>query len=368
MQNATRQPLYNWDLMPQASDGNKYVYVEIQHKAGIIPDDPKKDSTLYEDANLEQIKKYDEEYLTIYFDKTLHDKILYLDEDSLDYSYFKKQYDFLLSLNSLERRVLREYTDKYGPLILQKFINNIGNKDIADKELGRYALIYEDLGNSSVFNIPEDTPYRNYEIARRFYETMINLFSRCPKTEKEMRVFRGIKVDKTKSDFDLRPFSGFVSTTYSPKKLRGPFTERNLESGVRCCVMDIILKPGIPAIWMSPISHYTTFSWDFEYKYRRPLNTGNTECELLLFCDRVKTTYSERKNKKLSIYGEEIIFSTNDVILEPIKSSQELRAKMMSRTPTTTNESSAFKGSQQGTARRRRHIRKRKTYRKKSTK
>ncbi len=184
------------------------------------------------------------------------------------------------------------------------------------------------------------------QVAEQYIEILKNILKKAPTVKKQIRVFRGIKVPDEKQmqvtnqvSFLSRSylpnlFSGFVSTTYEPgvamsQEFQGLIKQRfsNPVTGVKtkdeyCCVCDIIVKPGVKALWISPISkmHTTTGFTNF-------MNTtnsrNNTEREILLYCDQfVKTTISKPRMKKRLQMGQHrdinSVWRTYDVVVETI--------------------------------------------------
>jgi hypothetical protein len=205
------------------------------------------------------------------------------------------------------------------------------------------------------------------KVAIKYFEVLNNIFQKAPTVKKQIRVFRGIKpsgtdykvlLPKTKLNLSKEEnyekifrgnyqkydisilsknylpnlFSGFVSTTYSPSTAmdddfialtKDSFT--NPRTGVNtpqeyCCVFDIVVKPGVKALWLAPISsvHTTTQSINNDGNSR-----NNTEREIVLYCnDYVKTTFSKPRMKKRLQYGSHIYqnirYRTYDVVIEPM--------------------------------------------------
>jgi hypothetical protein len=211
------------------------------------------------------------------------------------------------------------------------------------------------------------------KVAIKYFEVLNNIFQKAPTVKKQIRVFRGIKpsdtnykvlVPKTKLNFSKREnydkhtrgnyreydlsilsknylpnlFSGFVSTTYSPATaMKDDFIALTKDSFYNpvtnvykpkeyCCVFDIVVKPGVKALWLAPISDiHTTVAYNSSMfnRINSPNARDNTEREIVLYCnDYVKTTFSQPRMKKRLEYGTHIYqnmrYRTYDVVIEPM--------------------------------------------------
>jgi hypothetical protein len=411
----TREPLsyFKKELMEEAK--YKYKPVEVEYMAGIIPTKERLPGNEYKHKKA-HVKAYNENAIELYNDKHLHSGYIYLDKDDVDYNFFKEQYEFLLSLTEVELSVLKAYSDKYGSVVLNLVKNHREDKEFLEKELAAYDLV-RSMGD--ILGVPREeiwSPkhYGNWELRRRqdesdqkrayiiglkYYEAMTNILKKAPTIKKQIRVFRGIKpsetnykivIPKTKLNTSKKEnlekyisgnylshnltylprnylpnlFSGFVSTTYEPEvatsfteQTRGAFYLQKAEvyrPRENCCILDILVKPGIKAVWLSPISQFHT---TVKERFSDPNDRGNTEREILLYCDQyVKTTISKPRMRQPLQYGRADVrdlFRTYDVIVEP----QRLARGVGSRTlvaPSNTTEGGTRKrrSAQKGKSRR----------------
>lgn len=333
---------------------NNYAFkrMEVEHMAGIIPV-PKPNSSF--NRYKQMLLQYNENAVEIYNDKSLHSKFLYLDEDDIDYSFFKEQYDFLLSLSEKERSLLNLYSDNHGYQVLALLTKH---KDDDEDTLGSmiesYGSIIDALG--WIFDYPSepvnlssaysyDPPpiftldgYEEYEKAHlewlerererqtkekeqaekkrkraavlgiKFFEGMKAIFEKAPAVKKQIRLFRGIKVDRDpfKNGYIPDLFYGFVSTSYDPEKTIG-FTQEIVQRRGevrerRCCVFDILVQPGVKAVWLSPISKFHTTVKKGDY-HTDPNDRGNTEREIILYCDETIQAKFSKPTLKTILYA-----------------------------------------------------------------
>ena len=195
----------------------------------------------------------------------------------LDILWFEKQLAFLKSLTVEERKLLRSYT-RNGDAV----INIVTRSKTPDKNelmsivnklkspLEDDALETDDIDENgdrihfsprkleTRINIFEPTPLESIneknviEFAQDYVKRFRDVFNKVPVLENPLRVFRGVSPEEDE-DIKVFPLRGFSSTTYDP------FTT-NIETFVntqsKCCVMDIVLQPGVRALWIEPISHF----------------------------------------------------------------------------------------------------------------
>lgn len=368
MEQYVRDPSsYAYKLKNVETADYPFKLVEVQHMAGILPNPNLKNKNLQKT----RVARYNESALDIYENQALHNKYLYLDDNDIDYNFFREQYEFLNSLSEEERGVLNVYSGAHGSDILNLVNNHKDDKDFLGGEFSRYAEI-EHLGFIfKMFSPPNSTnPYRfmpvepqmgnynsideymkagadywdkkrlyeseeedlnkekkerSYIIGMKYYETMNNIMKKAPTIKKQIRVFRGIKVSEYKRGYLPNIFDGFVSTSYDPDVARefGDYEQVPLINHLElkrknCCVCDILVKPGIKAIWLSPVSRFHTNVPNIWGKNNR----SNTEREILLYCDEyVKTSFSHvhfkqiLENDRIKYKNEEYI--TYDVTIEP---------------------------------------------------
>jgi hypothetical protein len=374
---------------------NKFKYVNIIRMSGIIPEEGK---SMTLDLK-EYIKKYDESDIKIFDDKLLHNEYLYLDDNDIDYSWFKKQYDFLLGLSEFEIKVLREYTDKYGYITAKLVERNLENNQSI------FRIIHSVQSYTALFNTlfgidsSKLSPQEMYKYLVLYYNTLLKVIQKAPKIEKQTRLFRGIttpSIYQRKEDdtfefkgrisgdqFNLKKSNGLMSSSYNTVVATAAFTNSRGHgkkyANNNCCVLEVILNPGVSAIWLSPLSYFhPTTGYEKGVKDR-----DNTEREVLVFNDNSKnTTISGVKVKSIlepinQPENETMFYSVFEVTISPSQQKDNLylperiplrQVLDQYNTQPSFSESASIK-SQQGTARRkRRTVRKRKTYRKKSKK
>lgn len=407
---------------------DKYTFkrVEVEHMAGIVPLEKTNEYTLKN-----KLLRYNENAIDVYNDSSLHSTFLYLDDSDIDYSFFREQYDFLLTLSQQEQRLLNMYSDDNGYKVLalvtkhkddtQEVLGNAIKRysaiiDTLETMFGDHTNTYKNSYNiyeydpEPVFSVPfikqntnnffssepASTPvkpvntgasrftspltglwdggalndaytnqngpqFTNFEqymkahlewqtrmwakkekikeretrktlqaaiLGLKFFEGMTGIFRKAPVVKKQMRLFRGIKLDRDplKNGYIPDLFYGFVSTSYNPAgtveftqeivQKRGEVHER------RCCVFDILVQPGVRAIWLSPLSNFHTTVKKGQGFYSDPNDRSNTEREVLLYCDEmIHTKFSPPKLKTLLKRGGEnnrsTEFITYDIILGP---------------------------------------------------
>lgn len=200
---------------------------------------------------------------------THHDTDLYQDT-SLDFGWFKKQHDFLASLSESERTLLRSYTRNGDEIVGALY--RYPPKEVEPKLLEIVEVLktpYKD--GTPRPNIFAPVPLESIQAGNvipysvKYVEKLIKIFEKAPPIEKPLRVARAIKLDDPSTK--INPLSGITSTTYA---LVGPtlvgfmniyedeqrkrvFQDLNPEA---CCVFDMLLQPGVRAIWLAPISHF----------------------------------------------------------------------------------------------------------------
>ncbi len=402
----TRESLKEFQLKEQEDENFKYI--DILYMAGITPVDTVSGSL----HPWQKVKEYNESPIKVYNDITLHDRFIYLDKTNIDFGFFKKQYDFLLSLTEEERRYLTAYTDHDGYKIVRDILKIIMNKESLEKIVtyykGHTAFIKTYI--QPPINISTDNPFGDeplypdfttnqlYEMFMKYYNTLIGIIEKAPRTGKDMRLFRGVvpyktmiknpiklknptaqQSEKYTSDFitvntksaDFKPSNiiGFTSTTYG-SDVGLTFLQDSSNREYSCCLFDIIVKAGTPAIWLSPISVYLNKMTGVDF-------LNNSEREFLFFCypNFVDATVKlPGKSKELLGTGRNIF--TYDVTIAPSASIQslprlpsripgkELLGKWKAMSTKVGSEEQSFKGSMQGTSRRKKTIRKHKNTKK----
>ena len=195
---------------------------------------------------------------------------------TLDIGWFKKQMEFLLGLSKEEREILRSYTrngdeviniiirgnpDKKTQEKLMRIVNKLKSRTDrydSDKidDMGNRVRLEQILHVTERTNIFHPTPLDTInesnvvQVATAFTNKFKTILQKVPVIENPMRVFRAVDPDDEIKVFPLR---GLSSTTYDP--FSSTFdTFANIQT--KCCVMDIVLQPGVRALWIEPISQF----------------------------------------------------------------------------------------------------------------
>ena len=197
-------------------------------------------------------------------------KCVHQDAD-LDIEWFKAQLAFLKGLTTDERKLLRSYTRNGDEIIneilrgnpdvrnLMRIVNKLKtptnrfeNTEVDDE--GTRIQLLEGKTITTRDNLFAPTPLDSIneknviQLATRYTNEFRKVFEKVPVLTKPLRVFRGVDPDDEIKVFPLR---GFSSTTYDP-------FSAHVESfaNPKCCIMDIVLQPGVRALWIEPISHF----------------------------------------------------------------------------------------------------------------
>jgi hypothetical protein len=305
-QQFTREPLSERLKDYENNSDFKFNFVEPQFVAG-LEISPK-------------FQNYQESAIEIYQDTTLHDKYIYTDKDDIDYNFLKLQYEFLKTLTPEELGCLKLYSEHGYPAFRFFHINkdNIDLVTAGYTEEGGYFDdqtnikdgILKDINNIfKKFDFDFDyasgttkdsmTKENVYFLISSYYGTIINVFNRAPKTQRPIRLFRGVKATL---DQKLEDFSGVISTSYDSNvaSLESFFRYVPFENDKNCCLLEIQVPLGIPAIWISPISNN-------RYKPAGLMGsaTDEDEHEIVLYCDNnVKTSYSGPVKKSKLLFGK----------------------------------------------------------------
>jgi hypothetical protein len=264
--------------------------------------------------------------LPVSSDNQNHDVMIYQD-DSIDLSWFKKQADFLKSLNEREQFILRTYS-RNGDEVVNSLMR-LKNIDTLKSDLMRTVNHLKTLKNGiprvNIFH-PVDlktiTPKNVIQIATKYVNELFDIFNKAPSIETQLRVFRGIKPDLGK-DPVIYPLAGITSTSYNPLIIEGFTTnyenfkkinqswygmlQKERESLGKeilknCCVLDMILRPGVKAIWLEPVSEF------------------QNEQEIILLPTIIQASYSHPHQKVLYNPDKNQIteYQTYDVVVTPI--------------------------------------------------
>jgi len=223
-----------------------------------------------------------------------HKNIIYQDS-ALDFKWFKQQAEWLSSLDEESKTALRDYTHTGD-----KFLNMYAK--IKDKEQLKTTLLGYVKNARNIFPVPVSEINENniLELVGNYYEKIGKIFSSAPPLTQKMRVFRGLSPpDKSEmsglplglkrgTQYPLTPFEGIISTTYDTKVVSKFITvtyHPEEEKRDSCCIMDIVLNPGVRAIWVSPLSMF------------------GDENEIILFSPLIKSSVSQPVLKSLSFIG-----------------------------------------------------------------
>lgn len=425
MEQFVRDPAYYKNNDGVNQDKYAFKRVEVEHMAGIVPLQKTNEYGLKN-----RILRYNENAIDIYNDPSLHSTFLYLDDSDIEYSFFREQYDFILSLSEQEQTLLNMYSDdsgykvlalvtkhkddsheflgnaikRYGGIIkilksifgdhtnnyknsyniyksdpepvynthipvIKNNTNNFFSSEPAPKPvnnpISRFTSpltgLWDGGGLNDLYTNQDHTVqhFTNFEeymkahsewqrrmfakeektkeremgktleaaiLGLKYFEGMTAIFRKAPVVKKQMRVFRGIKVDRDplKNGYIPDLFYGFISTSYDPEKTVG-FTQEIVEKRGevhqrKCCVFDILVQPGVRAIWLSPLSDFHTTVKEGQGFYNDLNDRSNTEREVILYCDEtIQTKFSPPKLKSLLNEGREnnlsIEFISYDIIL-----------------------------------------------------
>ena len=200
-------------------------------------------------------QKKDLEKITAYDTSSLknHDKDIFQDA-SIDISYFKEQLDFINSLTTRERSILSAYTYEGD-----RVINGLLRKTYTGKDL------YEYMRKTLYIPWREDVRESNYiELANEYLKEFSDIFKRVPVLKTRMRVFRAFRPEEDWKSLGFyskatSPSQEYMSTTYATGDDSlgvGGFMNKKKNIKKSCCLMELILEPGIRALWIQPISRY----------------------------------------------------------------------------------------------------------------
>lgn len=255
-------------------DTFRYGTISIGKKAGIT-------TPIIKDRSVEY-------KISVSTDTTKHDTKLYQDI-ALDFDWFKKQHDFLASLTEAERTLLRSYTRNGDEVISRLYRPSTYTKkderyvvkertyfsppETLTKDLLKIVETLKtpfDDGTPrpNIFDpVPLDSiNERNVLKQSRIYsQKLFKIFEKAPPVEKPLRVARGIRLDDPATK--VTPFSGVTSTTYAligytlskfssiyPDRAKKPVFGDLIPD--MCCAFDMILQPGVRAIWLEPITYW----------------------------------------------------------------------------------------------------------------
>jgi hypothetical protein len=179
-----------------------------------------------------------------------HDTDIFQDT-TLDINYFQEQLDFINSLTQHERNILASYTYKGDRLINGLLKNTLSS----GKELCDYL---KTAGPEFPFaELPTES--NCLSLVKKYEQEFSSIFKRVPVLKTKLRVFRAFipVVGWKPGGFYSKltsPSQEYMSTTYASQddaEIRG-FMNSQDDNG--CCLMEMILEPGIRALWIEPIS------------------------------------------------------------------------------------------------------------------
>jgi hypothetical protein len=274
--------------------------------------------------------KLDYDNIRITADRTKHETLLYQD-DSFDFFWFFKQANFLDGLTDRELFLLKSYT-RNGDEVINGLFRLKGQELV--KELMRMVKHLQSPSGRSETRINIFDPVKLetinesnvVQVSTKYANEVFEIFKKAPPVENPMRVFRGLKPDLIEDNFKVFPLRGITSTTYNPMsstldtytrnydkiKATAPslyedITKKFVEAGKpmpsNCCVYDIILRPGVRAIWLEPISQFPG------------------EQEIVLLPSIIQASYSHPTKKTYapsSRYSAPTQLTTFDVVINPI--------------------------------------------------
>lgn len=274
---------------------------------------------------------------TIHFEKNIievsdnlnkHKSYIYQDS-SLDFKWFNQQAKWLSSLDEDSMTALKNYTHTGD-----KFLNMYAK--IKDKDQLTATLLSYVKNSRNIFlplKVSDINADNILKLVGDYYEKIHMLFSNAPSLTQKMRVFRGLKTTETTElsgillglkkgeKYPLDPLEGIISTTYDTsvvsKFITVEYRDKERDS---CCIMDIVLNPGVKAIWISPLSMY------------------QGENEIILFAPLIQNSISEPGLKTLTFMGGPItakVITTNvmtyDVVINPNKETKKAGRRRKTR-------------------------------------
>jgi len=182
-------------------------------------------------------------------DSSNHETEIFQDS-SIDMNYFKEQLEFINSLSERDRAVLASYTHQGD-----RVINGILRGTLTGASLCEYM-------KTSNLPFPETPTESNCQtLAKNYLSEFSSIFKRVPVLKTKMRVFRGFMPTPgwkpmgfyTKAS---SPSQEYMSTTYATgsDSLLAEYMDKDKDNA--CCVMELILEPGVRALWIEPLSKY----------------------------------------------------------------------------------------------------------------
>lgn len=178
-------------------------------------------------------------------DTDQHDKIVYI-ESMPPSDFFDKQIEFLNTLSDNEKLILNSYGLHGDSLINSILRNKYTSQDLLNI-ISKIKTEYGDNVITQLFNtsFEEITEKNVEEVSKTYLEKFKEIFNKVPTVTTQFKVFRG-------TDSPTSEFKGFISTTYDPmSNTLSTFT------GPSCCVYELIVMPGVKALWLEPISKFS---------------------------------------------------------------------------------------------------------------
>ncbi len=180
-----------------------------------------------------------------------------VDFESTDFNKYKKeQYDFLETLTSDEKRLLKTYTyqgDRVINDILRnnvsqtqptRIVHNITKLDPNIKEYSRRGGEVETTVPTPS-EIKQKAPVDIVGTLPLYINKFLNVFKKVPVLKTPLKVYRGIKADEVTEIHGNQ----FLSTSYDMHAI-------NSFRGEDCCTLFITLQPGVRALFIHALSPY----------------------------------------------------------------------------------------------------------------
>lgn len=211
-----------------------------------------------ENSGIRQIPVYNERrgfppFSVFSQSKDLNHRTDVFQDSNIDMNYFEEQKTFLKSLTKRETDVLQSYTI-FGDEIINGLLRG---------RLPKGKELFEFLKKRPT-NFPfirQPTESNSEEIVTAYVKEFSDIFERVPPLKKRLRLFRGIRPVGDSyipggNNFTFKsPTTDYMSTTYTTSDdsmLSKFFFE---DEGEACCLMEMIVEPGVKALWIEPISN-----------------------------------------------------------------------------------------------------------------
>jgi len=185
-----------------------------------------------------------------------HTDFLFQDS-AMDIDYFTKQKEFIESLTIQEKDILYSYT-RNGAYLINFYLRypNVTTQQLFDYTdqimFFRPYNIFQGIRPIS----QKDLTLENIkQIVKLYVDSFEKIFNRLPLTTKPLRLFRGLKPSDTYDPRKygiLTPTLDYWSTTYAPTNS----TATHTFTGEDCCMLELLVKPGVRLLWVEPFSQY----------------------------------------------------------------------------------------------------------------